>query len=202
MNDLLEAVEALTRIRHVQIDTDDGPRWVTGEPRLIQLQEAITSTIGNGGGSGGMKSERSLLDPDALYRGAVITSQIGDWCLMVNVKPMRDPLRDLDRWHAKVQALPGAWDASFYIEQLQKWAREIDGMFDRPKPIDVTVPCPVCGAREYKNDAGDICVWPLKAQASPMRVECKSCGITWDGPDAAEELADEIGSAPLEKTVS
>ena len=51
MNDLLEAVEALTRIRHVQIDTDDGPRWVTGEPRLIQLQEAITSTMGNGEGS-------------------------------------------------------------------------------------------------------------------------------------------------------
>lgn len=192
MDDLIEAVEALTKVRHVMIDTDDGPRWATGEPRLKQLQEAVYASMGDRGGAGGLKSERSLLSSDALYRASVIQSQIGDWCRMESVKPTRDPIIDLEAW-CQVRITDPKRPDDWHIQQLEKWAREIDGMFNRPRTVDITTSCPVCGERSYEDDNGDICTWPLKATADPFKVECRSCGITWDGPDAAEELADEIG---------
>lgn len=200
MNDLLEAVEALTRVRHVQIDTDDGPRWVTGEPRLALLQDYVTAAMGSGGGSAGLASERSPLSPEALMRAMTITSQIGDWCRMAGIRVTRDPITDLDRWHV-ARIAQNAESDDFYITQMRKWATEIDGMIDRPRPLDITVACPVCGESSFEDDLGDICAWPLKGYADPFRVECKSCGIEWDGPDAAEELADEIGVSPDREVV-
>lgn len=193
MDDLIEAVEALTKVRHVMIDTDDGPRWATGEPRLKQLQEAVYASMGDRGGAGGLKSERSLLSSDALYRASVIQSQIGDWCRMAGLRATRDPITDLDAWAAHRVHRTEPEEDTWHVQQLEKWAREIDGMFNRPRTVDITTSCPVCGERSYEDDNGDICTWPLKATADPFRVECRSCGITWDGPDAAEELADEIG---------
>lgn len=192
MDELVEAVEALTKVRHVMIDTDDGPRWATGEPRLKQLQEAVYVSMGDRGGPGGLKSERSLLSGDALHRAVTIHSQIGDWCRMDGAPVTRDPITDLDAWCAARFALDER-DDDWHIQQLEKWAREIDSMFNRPRTVDITTSCPVCGERSYEDDNGDICSWPLKATAEPFRVECRSCGVTWDGPDAAEELADEIG---------
>lgn len=191
-DELFDAVEALTRIRHVMIDTDDGPRWATGEPRLKQLQEAVYASMGDRGGAAGLKSERSLLSSDALYRASIIQSQITDWCRMESVKPTRDPIIDLEAW-CQVRITDPERPDDWHIQQLEKWAREIDGMFNRPRTLDITTSCPVCGERSYTDEQGDVCSWPLKATADPFKVECRSCGITWDGPDAAEELADEIG---------
>lgn len=192
VDELVEAVEALTKVRHIMVDTDNGPRWATGEPRLKQLQEAVYVSMGDRGGPGGLKSERSLLSGDALHRAVTINTQIGDWCRMGRVPVTRDPITDLDAWGAHRVALEDRAD-DWHIQQLEKWAREIDGMFDRPRTVDITTSCPVCGERSYEDDSGDICSWPLKATADPFKVECRSCGVTWDGPDAAEELADEIG---------
>lgn len=192
MNDLLEAVEALTRIRHVQIDTDDGPLWVTAEPRLKQLQDSIYASMGDRGGPGGLKSERSILSSDALARAAIITSQIGDWCRMAGVRATRDPIVDLESWGTARASTEDRAD-DWHIEQLHQWARDIDGMFNQPRVVDITTPCPVCGEKYFEDADGAQCVWPLKATADPFRVECRACGLTWDGPDAAEELAEEIG---------
>lgn len=192
VDELVEAVEALTRVRHVMIDTDNGPRWATGEPRLKQLQEAVYVSMGDRGGPGGLKSERSLLSSDALHRGVTINTQIGDWCRMDRVPVTRDPITDLEAWCAHRVSLADRAD-DWHIQQLEKWAREIDGMFNRPRTVDITTPCPVCGEKYYEGDDGEQCVWPLKGYADPFKVECRACGISWDGPDAAEELADEIG---------
>lgn len=192
MDDLLEAVEALTKVRHVQIETDDGPRWVTGEPRLKQLQDEITATMGRGGGAGGLASERIPLSPDVMSRSFQIATQIGDWCRMAGIRATRDPIHDLDAWLVTRLPLPEIENVG-YIEILQRWAREIDGMFDRPRPVDITVPCPACGESSYEDEHGDICAWPLKAQVRPFRAECRSCGAPWEDLEAILELADELG---------
>lgn len=192
VDELVEAVEALTKVRHIMVDTDNGPRWATGEPRLKQLQEAVYVSMGDRGGPGGLKSERSLLSSDALHRGVTINTQIGDWCRMDRVPVTRDPITDLEAWCAHRVGLADRAD-DWHIQQLEKWAREIDSMFNRPRTVDITTSCPVCGERSYRDANGDICSWPLKATAEPFKVECRACGISWDGPDAAEELADEIG---------
>lgn len=192
VDELVEAVEALTKVRHVMIDTDNGPRWATGEPRLKQLQDEIYATIGKGGGSGGLPSERLPLSSDVLYRAAQITSQIGDWCRMAGLTATRDPIIDLDAWCADRVTREDRED-EWYIAELEKWAREIDSMFDRPRPLDIVVPCPVCGAKSYTDDSGDICTWPLKASYRPFRAECRACTVSWDGEEALIELAEEIG---------
>jgi hypothetical protein len=195
-DELIEAVEALTKVRNVQIDTDDGPKWVTGDPRLQQLEEAVYVSMGDRGGSAGLKSERSLIASDALLRAVTIQSQIGDWCRIADVPVTRDPSTDLDAWCAHRVALEPRSD-DWHIQQLRKWAHEIDGMFTRPRTLDIEESCPVCGERTFPNENGDICTFPLKATADPFRVECKACGTAWEGPDAAEELAEEIGITPV-----
>lgn len=193
---LIEAVEALTKVRNLQIQTDDGPRWVTAEPRLKILQDEVYATTGSGGGAGGLKSERMPLSSHVLYKAATITAQIGDWCRMADISVTRDPIVDLDTWCLWRVHDTTVGEDEWRIGQLEKWAREIDGMFDKPRPIDITEPCPVCGERAYPDENGDICAWPLKATPRPFRVECKACATTWDGPDAMEELAEEIGVSP------
>ena len=192
MDDLLEAVEALTKVRHVQIETDDGPRWVTGEPRLKQLQDEITATVGRGGGSAGLASERLPVSPEVLSRTFQIVTQIGDWCRMAGLRATRDPIKDLEAWHVTRLPLPETENTG-YTTILQGWAREIDGMFDRPRPVDITVPCPACKARTYVDEDGDVCAWPLKAHVRPFRAECRACGAPWNDLEAIIELADELG---------
>lgn len=197
VDELIEAVEALTKVRVQQIDTDDGPTWVTGDPRLQILQDEVYASTSGGGGAGGLKSERMPLSSHVLYKAAVITAQIGDWCRMADVPVTRDPITDLDAWAAHRVHQTEPHEDTWRIQQLHKWAHEIDGMFDQPRPIDITEPCPVCGERSFPDENGDICTWPLKGSTRPFRAECKACGTTWDGPDAMEELAEEIGVEPV-----
>lgn len=196
MDELIEAVEALTKVRNVQIPTDDGPKWVTGDPRLQILQDEVYASTGSGGGSGGLKSERLPLSSHVLYKAAVITAQIADWCRMENVPVTRDPITDLEAWCQARLSNPERPD-DWHIQQLRNWAGEIDAMFTRPKVFDIAAPCPVCKAKTYTDDDGDVCALPLKGIEDSHRVECRACGEAWEGLDAAEELADELGITPV-----
>lgn len=193
-DDLLEAVEALTKVRLVKVETDDGYTWARADPRLQMLLDEIHATTGSGGGKGGLPSERMPLSPDVMSRAFQIATQIGDWCRLAGLRATRDPIHDLDAWHVTRLATADLENVG-YIEILQRWAREIDAMFDRPRPVDITVACPVCGEKNYTDENGDVCAWPLKASTRPFRVECRSCGpdISWEGPEAMIELAEEIG---------
>ena len=103
MTELLDAVDELTLPKPVKVQTDDGYTWATEDALLVQLREAVSSSLNSGSGAGGSPSTRNVLDGDALQKAAIITSQIGDWCRMAGMtgdQITRDAVTDLRAWHA------------------------------------------------------------------------------------------------------
>jgi len=197
VNDLLDAVDDLTLPRNVKVPTDDGHTWATEDALLVQLTEAISSSIRSGSGSGGAAWQRNVIDGDALYRASLITSTIGDWCRMAGAAVNRDPLADLRAWYVAHTAHPDHAD-EFYTGQLRGWAAQIRVMVNPPKLVEITAPCPVCGQGEYVNDMGERIRNPLAliyrpdADNTGARVMCRACDAVWSGVPAMEELRTEL----------
>ena len=198
MTELLDAVDDLTLPRNVKVPTDDGHTWATEDALLVQLQESVSSSLNSGSGAGGSPSTRNVLDGDALYKAAVITSQIGDWCRMAGATVTRDAVTDLRAWHAAFLSRDDPDE--FYIRQMRAWAAQIRVMVNPPKTLEITAPCPVCGQGEYVNDMGERITNPLALTYRPdaenlwrgAKVICRACAAVWAGGDAMEELRDEL----------
>lgn len=198
MTELLDVVDDLTLPRNVKIATDDGHTWATEDALLVQLREAVSSSLNSGSGAGGLPSTRNVLDGDALYKAAIITSQIGDWCRIAGATITRDAVIDLRAWHAAFLARNEPED--FYIGQMRAWARDIRAMTNPPKVVEITAACPVCGEGSYVNDMGERITNPLALTYRPdsehmwenSKVLCRACDAVWVGGDAMEELADEL----------
>ena len=198
MTELNDAVDDLTLPKPVKVQTDDGHTWATEDALLVQLREAVSSSLNSGSGAGGLPSTRNVLDSDALHKAAIITSQIGDWCYQAGVKATRDAVADLRSWHAAF--ISHDEPDEFYLRQMRTWATQIRAMVNPPKTIEITAPCPVCGQGEYVNDLGERIVNPLALTYRPdsdhmwknSRVLCRACATVWVGGDAMEELRDEL----------
>lgn len=198
MTDLLDAVDDLTLPRNVKVPTDDGHTWATEDALLVQLREAVSSSLNSGSGAGGSPSTRNVLDSDALYKASIITATIGDWCRIIGAKVTRDAVVDLRAWHAAYLATndPG----EFYISQMRAWAGQIRTMVNPPKTVEITAPCPVCGQGSYVNDMGERITNPLILTYRPesehlwksSKVMCRACEAVWIGGGAMEELSDEL----------
>lgn len=199
MSELMEAVDDLTLPRPVRVETDDGHTWATEDALLVQLADAVSSSLKSGSGSGGAPWQRSILNSDALYRAGIITSTIGDWCRMDGAPVTRDSVTDLRAWHVAHTAHHDHAD-EFYITQMRKWAAEIRATLDPPKMVEITAPCPVCGQGEFMNEAGDRIRNPLALVYRPdsdqmafrAKVMCRACETVWLGPEAMGELRDEL----------
>jgi len=197
MTDLLDAVDALTLPQPVKVATDDGYTWATEDPLLVQLQEAVSSSLRSGSGSGGAAWTRNVLDSDALHQAATITATIGDWCRMVGAPVTRDPVTDLRAWHARILAARDP--ETFYLEQLRKWAALIRTIVNPPKTLEITADCPICGEGTYTNDMGELVRHPLTMTYRAVdervhgeRVTCRACLNVWEGVGAMEELKEEL----------
>lgn len=198
MTDLNDAVDDLTLPRNVKVQTDDGHTWATEDALLVQLREAVSSSINSGSGAGGSPSTRNVLDSDALYRAGIINAAIGDWCRMINVKVTRDAATDLRAWHA---AFIGRDEPEeFYIHQMRAWAGQIRTMVNPPKTVEITAPCPVCGQGSYVNDMGERITNPLALTYRPdsgsiwadARALCRACNEVWEGEWRLRELRHEV----------
>lgn len=198
MTDLQEVVDELTLPKPVRVETDDGHTWATEDPLLVQLQDAVSSSVRSGSGAGGSPWTRNVLDGDALYQAAVITSTIGDWCRMAGALVTRDPVVDLRSWY--VARLASTNPEAFYLAQLRAWVGQIRVMVNPPKTLEITAACPVCGQGEFTNDAGDLIRNPLVMTYRSnddrfwrgAKVLCRACQNVWSGVEAMEELRDEL----------
>lgn len=197
-NDLLDAVDELTLAKPVRVPTDDGFTWATEDPLLVQLQEAVSSSLSSGSGAGGAGWTRNVLDSDALHKAAVITSTVGDWCRMAGAKVTRDPVTDLRAWYAK--RLTVRDPETFYVKVLRGWATDIRGMVNPAKTLDILGPCPVCKDTTYTNSSGETVRNPLVMVYRPdapnmrhtARASCRACDVVWQGDEAMVELATEL----------
>lgn len=198
MTELLDAVDDLTLPKNIKVSTDDGHTWATEDALLVQLQDAVSSSLRSGSGAGGSPWTRNVLDGDALHQAAVITSTIGDWCRLAGANVTRDPLVDLRAWFV---CRENATDPeAFYLSQLRKWAGQIRLLVHPPRMLEITSACPVCGEGQYMNDQGELIRNPLVMSYRATdewfwraaKVLCRACQNVWEGVDAMEELAEEL----------
>lgn len=191
MTELHDAVDDLTLPRNVKIETDDGHTWATEDALLVQLREAVSSSLNSGSGAGGSPSTRNVLDGDALHKAAIITSQIGDWCRIIGATVTRDAVIDLRAWHA---AFIGRNEPEeFYLAQMRAWAGQIRAMVVPPhRPIEVIgIECPdkALGllSSTGETDSHTLRSWIDSFTREPI-TKC-SCGLEWRGWQAARSLS-------------
>lgn len=200
---LQEAVDDLTAPRNVKVVTDDGHTWASEDALLVQLEQAVSSTLNSGSGSGGSPWNRNVLDSNALHTAAMIRSTVGDWCRMAGITGRRSAADGLRAWWAHRQSVSqDERDASdpFYLTQLRKWADRIRNMVNPPKVIEIVAPCPACGQGTYTNDAGEIMRNPLQLSYRPesgsiwqdARALCRACDMVWDDQWKLRGLRHEI----------
>ena len=192
MADLLDVVDELTLSRPKKLETDDGFMWVTEEPLLVQLEEAIRSTTGRTGGRS-TSHARSILDDDALMQFHKITSTIGSWCRMVGAKVTRNPVVDLRAWHAA--RLSSNDPDTFYLRELRSWVALIRGKLTPLTEWEWEGPCPLSDANEWVNDEGETITHPVRIEFDPERVmatvrwRCHACNGSQAGEFAQRFLA-------------
>lgn len=198
MTELLEAVDDLTLPRNVKVRTDDGHTWATEDALLLQLQQAVTSSLNSGSGAGGSPWTRNVLDAFALYKAAMIESAIGDWCRIEKIPATRDSIADLRAWY--VARLTSGESSDFYLAQLRSWADQIREMVNPPKTIEITKPCPACGQGVFTNEMGEVVRNPLVLQYRPesgsiwqdAKATCRACKTVWEQEWRLRELSHAI----------
>jgi hypothetical protein len=202
---LQDAVEALTQptFEYHQRKYDFGVYrkpillpvdTVRHAPLLTQLETAITSAIGNGGGGG--SATGNVVNGDALYRAFLIRTELGDWCKIVGVRVTRDLITDLTAWWEVFKQTGN--DDAFYIGQLRGWVRTIENLLDPPKRVPQDIPCPVCKATKWVSEEGATSPNPIVLEykhENPLgtaRVTCKACAAEWTSMEALNELKEEL----------
>jgi len=191
MTDMQEAVDDLTAPRNVKVETDTGNTWASEDALLVQLEQAVSSTLNSGSGSGGAAWERNVLDSNAMYTAAIIRAAIGDWCRGVGIMGRRSAIDGLRAWWAHRQSVNAderAASDAFYLGQLRKWADQIRSMVNPPKVIEIVAPCPVCGQGTFTNEQGEIIRNPLQLTYRPnsgsiwadAKAVCRACSEVWD----------------------
>lgn len=202
--DLLEVVDLLTLPKPEKVAQrhEDGWKvaWVSHDPLLTQLHDAVWPSGERNGGSGGSKAERSPVDATALFEFVRMASQIGDWCRLVGVRSVREPVADLRTWYAASLSQPNL-DTDWYARKLTQWTGTINRLLHPPKSFTPTYPCPVCGKREWWDGSGDGGTFPLVVEYNLVdgrvhgeRATCRACSCLWIGYESVTELADELTS--------
>lgn len=216
--DLLAAIHDLTKptIDHIKQTTDDGQyigtHTVEHLPLLVQIEQAVTPSTGNDGGSkSSSPRERNVVDSTALFEYAKMTAAIRDWCRIVEATISRDPVTDLERWYIAFTRYT-VRDDTWHLRELRRWARVIRNHLDPPKKLEVTVPCPICGPGPWVDADGETQTNRLTLEyrlddddrPRDQRTICRNpnCATTWEGDDAMAELAEELAEANARHAVA
>jgi len=198
--DLRAYVDILTLPSQERVPQAFGKTKVTRSielpPLLTQLEDAIRSTMNPGKTAGSrMSSQMIPLDSDALYRFALISNAIQDWCRLAGID-RKHPVDGLRAWHAVTLAWTG-YDPTWHVEQLRGWVSLIRSKVDPPRTLELTITCPTCTAGVWVNADGDTVPHPLVVQYRPDGVgsilthataRCRACAAEWRGEMALRSL--------------
>jgi hypothetical protein len=195
MDTFLDVIEDLGKGRVVVTVLGDGSKhheW--HEPLIAQLRDAVAATLTEGSGSA-KTPHRIPIDPSALELYQAIERDISESYFEENLGvPGLLPEENLlalyaQRWQDDGSAEP----------RVREWRSRIINLFDPVKPWRLEVPCPVCGAKTYTTEAGDVDVWPVAIQMrnddlNTAQGRCLNppCGAEWDSLDALRELGGEL----------
>jgi hypothetical protein len=211
-NYLLDAVDALTKPvrRKVIQDTEGGGTQTVTIilPCLLEQLEASIygSVVNDGGGGSSAPQQRNVLDGDALFALVKMKSAIGDWSRMVGIRATKEAVDDLRQWYIAYNARPASDGREFYERELGKWARQIEARLDPVKRLEITEPCPVCGANEYTDEEGQVLKFPVvvewrESAGQPLERAaglCRACLTVWEGGHALRSLRFDLDVTPIE----
>jgi hypothetical protein len=205
MLEILDLVDALTLPQPEKVaqkvNNEWVTRWVSHDPLLKQLGDAVWPSGERNGGGGGLKSTRSPADLDALYEYAKMSTAIGDWCHLVGVRATHHPVEDLRAWYAA--SLSRQIDEDYHHRMLSQWVGKARAQLRASKVVPLGIACPVCGRREWSvlvdgEHLGG--TFPLRVEywmddderVRDVRALCHACSTAWIGAEAVTELADEV----------
>jgi hypothetical protein len=236
MTDLLTAVDALTKpvtLRVIQstYETEIGPDGrptidehgnpvrhhngtttikVTNPPLLDMLDAAVRGELNTiAGASESMKSTRGMLDSDALYHFAKITTQIGAWARTVGAPRRETPTEQLRAWYVTyTQQEHEEPRIRWHTRTMHGWANIINDKLDPHDEWTEPDPCPDPECVQGFDPATGRPIWwdprtrepypyPLvvrfRRTDGPLMVEnararCRACGRVWSVRELAYDL--------------
>lgn len=186
MSELLAAVDRLTVPVTLKQMRDTDVVTVVLPPLLLQLDEAIRSSMGGSAVGATAASESSLINSAALGKLIQISSQVSDWCRMRHQQVVRgDTAGNLRRWY--VSTLAGDFEPAFHVLKLDEWAGAIRTVLDPPRQKDLPDACPAedCGADRWYRNQSEGGLRPLVVYFRPGEpldkgsAECRACGHKW-----------------------
>lgn len=227
MPELLDAVQALTRVTHTKviqiIDTENGEQtqtnWVTHEPLLDQLENAIRGEMSHVPGStASLKSNRSVIDGDALFQFVRVSNQIAEWSRLIDAPRRNTPASQLDAWLvAYEQTNPDEAGIRWHVRKMEGWAATIRDKLDPAVEHLLPDPCPNPECPQGVDGlTGRSTWWDQKTReryTDPLvvrfrrddehllanaRARCRACGTEW----GARALAWELEHAEDEKRIT
>jgi len=146
-----------------------------------------------------------VLNTAALFTAMRISSQIGDWCHLVGVRPVKDSTVDLRAWYVAILATQGRFENErAQVKQLNAWAGQIRSLLDPPRERDLPDLCPVCGADAwYDPKDGKKYPRPLIIRYRPTGADmiqqakalCRACETVWGVRELAYAIEHPEGEA-------
>lgn len=162
---LLSLVDRLSQPHKsaVIVEDDDGTEqkvYIQHDALLKQLRELVHSSLGSSVQGAGLASERNVIDADALDYYEALSRQIRRlYSEVSDAKPFPDPESNLRQWFIQFaqQATSRKVSDSVIAEKTKKIASMVYGIESKLNPptvLEITAPCPRCGASHATDEQG------------------------------------------------
>lgn len=213
LGDILAVVDRLTLPHKSQVilENDNGAEvkeWIQHDALLVQLRDAVRSSTGAHPGAGGLASERSVIDSDALEQYDAIVGQIRRLYIQVtDSTPFRQPESNLRAWFIEFRRqVEGRKVGHEIVEakyrKLNRIASSIEAKLNPPTVLEITAPCPRCRETHATDDDGVYrrCVIVESRiteyrSLDHTRARCLACSATWIHGRGMRQLRYEIDQA-------
>lgn len=213
LGDILAVVDRLT-LPHktaVLLEHDDGKpykQWLEHDALLVQLRNAVRSSTGAHPGAGGLASERAVIDSDALEQYDSICGQIARlYYEVTDARPFRYPESNLRSWFVAFRRQVESRKISTELveakyKRLNRIASSIESKLNPPTMLEITAPCPRCGAHHATDENGvyrrAILIESRITEYRSLehtRARCSACSATWIHGKGMRQLRYEIDQA-------
>lgn len=198
---LLTAVEQLTKPIRSKVMQGEAISVVELPPLLVQLDQAIRSSMGGTASGASLAFEGAPLNTAALFKAMKISAQVTDWCHALKIVPARNTRADLLTWYAAyTQSTPDPTVERYRTKVLRGWAASIEEMLNPPRERELPDACPTCDATEWWDmRTGGKYPRPLVIRYRPgdddlvgdAKGFCRACEAAWGARQLAFELEEK-----------
>lgn len=184
---------------HTEMTEGGAVEW---PPLLVWLESAVTEIVGRkGGGAGGAGVP---LNADALDLLQFIDRRVRMMREALHLPSQGGRVKDTAVvWEATVTERKGGrmddeqWER--ITDELGDWVTRIEALYDRPRKMEVTVPCPRCEERWMLDANGDrvaaVAVEFAEGRAPVAECRVDGCAAMWVGWADVARLGFTLGAA-------